>query len=66
MAAWFLLLPLVAFAAMLVWALRRTRISADKSSALSRGEKPKFETTMGDLRDLRQALRPLQKDHRDD
>ena len=57
-----LLLPL---AGVVVWAWRRIRVSASSSSTKHRGEKQGFETTMGDLRDLRHALRPLQKDRRD-
>ena len=57
-----LLLPL---AGVVVWAWWRTRVSTSSSSTQHRGEKQVFETTMGDLRDLRHALRPLQKDRRD-
>jgi hypothetical protein len=64
MVTWLLLL-LLALVAVSVWVWRRTRASASSSSTEHRGEKPKFETTMGDLRDLRQALRPLQKDRRE-
>jgi len=56
-----LLLPLAGVAA---WAWWRTRVSGSGSSTQHRGEKQVFETTMGDLRDLRHALRPLQKDRR--
>jgi hypothetical protein len=64
MAAWFLLvfLLLVALAVMLIWAWRRKHASSGSNSAAPQGDKLKFETTMGDFRDLRQALRPLQKD----
>ena len=57
-------LLLLALAGVVVWAWRRTRVSASSSSTEHRGEKQVFETTMGDLRDLRHALRPLQKDRR--
>jgi hypothetical protein len=65
MVTWLLLVLLLALAGVVVWAWRRTRVSAARSSTKRRDEKPVFETTMGDLRDLRQALRPLQKDRRD-
>ena len=59
----FFLLPLLLFLALVVfWSWRRTRASIGSDPAALPGEKPKFETTMGDLRDMRQALRPLQKD----
>jgi len=45
-----------------IWVRRRARVSESHSSTKQGGEKPVFETTMGDLRDVRQALRPLQKD----
>jgi len=57
-----LLLPL---AGVVVWAWWRIRVSASSSSTQHPGQKQVFETTMGDLRDLRHALRPLQKDRRD-
>ena len=63
METWLPLL-LLALAGGVVWAWRRTRVSASSSSTKHRGEKQVFETTMGDLRDLRHALRPLQKDRR--
>ena len=61
MTVWLLLLGFLSLAAVLLWAWRRTRVSAPSDPTTGPGEKPKFETTMGDLRDLRQALRPLQK-----
>ena len=64
MEIWLLLL-LLPLAGVVVWALWRARVSASSSSTEHRGEKQVFETTMGDLRDLRHALRPLQKDRRD-
>jgi hypothetical protein len=64
MEIWLLLL-LLALAGVVVWAWWRIRVSASSSSTQHPGEKPMFETTMGDLRDLRHALRPLQKDRRD-
>ena len=64
MEIWLLLL-LLPLAGVVVWAWWRTRVSASSSSTEDRGEKQVFETTMGDLRDLRHALRPLQKDRRD-
>jgi len=64
METWLLLL-LLALAGVVVWVWRRTRVTTSSSSTKHRGEKQVFETTMGDLRDLRQALRPLQKDRRD-
>jgi hypothetical protein len=64
MEIWLLLL-LLPLAGVVVWAWRRGRVSASSSPTKQRGEKPAFETTMGDLRDLRHALRPLQKDRRE-
>jgi len=63
MEIWLLLL-LLPLAGVVVWAWWRVRVSASSSSAKHRGDKRVFETTMGDLRDLRHALRPLQKDRR--
>jgi len=63
MEIWLLLL-LLPLAGLVIWAWRRARVSASSSPTKHRGEKPAFETTMGDLRDLRNALRPLQKDRR--
>jgi hypothetical protein len=62
MQAWLFLLVVLSLAAVLLWAWRRTRSSAAIDHPTGPGEKPKFETTMGDLRDLRQALRPVQKE----
>ena len=64
MEIWLLLL-LLALAGVVVWAWWRIRVSASSSSTQHPGQKQVFETTMGDLRDLRHALRPLQKDRRD-
>jgi hypothetical protein len=64
MEIWLLLL-LLPLAGVVVWAWWRTRVSASSSAIKHPDEKQVFETTMGDLRDLRQALRPLQKDRRD-
>jgi len=64
MEIWLLLL-LLPLAGVAVWAWWRTRVSTSSGSTKRRGEKQEFETTMGDLRDLRHALRPLQKDRRD-
>ena len=61
MATWFLYLFLVSLALVLIWAWRRTHLSRGSNLPTPQSEKAKFETTMGDLRDLRQALRPLQK-----
>jgi hypothetical protein len=63
MQAWLVLVVVLCLAALLLWAWRKIRLSAASDHAPpGPGEKPKFETTMGDLRDLRQALRPLQKE----
>jgi hypothetical protein len=64
MVALLLLLFLISLGAVLAYAWRRSRVRAANDLAADSGEKPKFDTTMGDLRDLRQALRPLQKDGR--
>jgi len=63
MEIWLLLL-LLPLAGVVLWAWRRARASASSGPTQRRGEKAAFETTMGDLRDLRHALRPLQKDRR--
>lgn len=63
MQAWFFSIVVLFLVAVLLWAWRRTRLSAPGDPPPpGPGEKPKFETTMGDLRDLRQALRPVQKE----
>ena len=63
MATWFLVLCLLfaTVAVVVIWVWRRKHVTPGSDPTAPFGEKPKFETTMGDLRDLRQALRPLQK-----
>ena len=60
MQAWLIPIIVLCVAALLIWAWR-IRASASIQRRHHIDEKPTLETTMGELRDLRQALRPVQK-----
>jgi hypothetical protein len=57
---WLIPIVVLCVAALLIWAWR-IRASTAIQRPHRMDEKPTFETTMGELRDLREALRPVQK-----
>ena len=51
----------VAVAGVLWTLITRRRRQVEKESEPHRDAKPRFETTMGELRDMREALRPAER-----
>ncbi len=59
MAFTFAILFLLALAAFAGWIYARSRTSREQSGPERRLSAERFDTTLGDLRDVREALRPL-------
>ena len=60
--ALWLLLVVMAAVALAVWT--RLRARNQRATATGSSPRPRYDSTLGELRDLRRALRPVQKDPR--